>query len=208
MLGRFLILIAMMLFGPLFIEVYLYHPLPALESDQVAMVPLVASPLALFAGFLLLAADNRLTALLFGLVCIIEIGVGVVGTAIHLAIHAPSLASLVTDPNVWLGEPPPLVPLSFAAGGCLGLIPLVVAGQRKLEAPPVAIARILYALAALCGLVGVVFGVQTYGGTVALFAAIAALGFGSFGFIAEIVVMFYPLVRSYLPRRLQLMLPG
>ncbi len=62
MLGRFLILIAMMLFGPLFIEVYLYHPLPALESDQVAIVPLVASPLALFAGFLLLAADNKLTA--------------------------------------------------------------------------------------------------------------------------------------------------
>ena len=89
MLGRFLILIAMMLFGPLFIEVYLYHPMIALEGDNAAIVPLVASPLALFAGFLLLAADNKLTALLFGLVCVIEIGVGVVGTAIHIAIHAP-----------------------------------------------------------------------------------------------------------------------
>ena len=208
MLGRFLILIAMMLFGPLFIEVYLYHPLPALESDQVAIVPLVASPLALFAGFLLLAADNKLTVLLFGVICLAEIGVGVVGAAIHIAMHAPSLMSLVTDPNVWLGEPPPLVPLSFAAAGCLGLIPLVVAGQRRLETPPVAIARILYGLAALCGMVGVVFGAQTAGGTVALFAVISALGFGSFGFMAEIVVLLYPLARPYLPRRVRAMLPG
>jgi hypothetical protein len=208
MLGRFLILIAMMLFGPLFIEVYLYHPMIALESDQVAIVPLVASPLALFAGFLLLSADNELTALLFGLVCLIEIGVGVVGTAIHLAIHAPSLMGLVTAPHSWLGEPPPLVPLSFAAAGCLGLIPLVVKGQRKLAAPPVAIARVLYGLAALCGAVGVVFGAQTDGGTIALLAAISALGFGSFGFIAEVIVLLYPLAAPYLPQRLRAMLPG
>ena len=208
MLGRFLILIAMMLFGPLFIEVYLYHPMIALEGDKAAIVPLVASPLALFAGFLLLAADNKLTALLFGLVCVIEIGVGVVGAAIHIAIHADLFASLVTDPHVWLGEPPPLVPLSFAAAGCLGLIPLVVKGQRRLDAPPVVIARTLYGLAALCGAVGVVFGAQTDGGTAALFAAIAALGFGSFGFIAEVIVLLYPIVSPYLPQRLRAMLPG
>ena len=208
MLGRFLILIAMMLFGPLLIEVYLYHPLPALESDQVVIVPQIASPLALIAGFLLLAADNKLTAVLFGLVCVIEIGVGVVGTAIHLAIHAPSLMGLVTAPHVWLGEPPPLVPLSFAAAGCLGLIPLVVKGQRRLAAPPVAIARILYGFAALCGITGVVFGAQVYGGTVTLFAVIAALGFGSFGFIAEVIVLLYPIAAPYLPQRLRAMLPG
>ena len=121
MLGRFLILIAMMLFGPLFIEVYLYHPLIALEHDPVAIVPLVASPLALFSGFLLLAADTKLTAAVFAIVCAIAIVVGVTGTAIHIAMHAPTLLSLVTDSNVWLGEPPTLVPLSFAAAGCLGL---------------------------------------------------------------------------------------
>lgn len=208
MLGRFLILIAMMLFGPLLIEVYLYHPLPALESDQVVIVPQIAAPLALTAGFLLLAADNKFTALLFGTVCALEIGVGVVGTAIHLAIHAPSLTGLVAAPQVWLGEPPPLVPLSFAAAGGLGLIPLVVNGQRRLAAPPVAIARILYGLAALCGLVGVIYGAQVYGGTVALFGVIAALGFGSFGFIAEVIVLLYPLLLPYLPQRLRAMLPG
>ena len=58
MLGRLLILIAMMLTGPLFIEVYLYHPMIVLEHDKAAMIPMVASPLVLFGGFLLLAADN------------------------------------------------------------------------------------------------------------------------------------------------------
>ena len=207
MLGRFLILIVMMLFGPLLIEVYLYHPLPALEMDRVALAPQVAAPLALFAGFLLLAADSRWTALLFGLVCAGEIAVGVAGAAIHIAIHAPSFASLVTEPNVWLGEPPPLVPLSFAAAGCLGLIPLLMPGQRKLAAPPAAIARILYALAALCGLAGAVAGTQVQGGTIALFGVIAALGFGSFGFMAEIVVLLYSLARPYLPARLKAVLP-
>ena len=37
MLGRLLILIAMMLTGPLFIEVYLYHPTIVIEHDKAAM---------------------------------------------------------------------------------------------------------------------------------------------------------------------------
>ena len=98
MLARFLILVAMMLFGPLFIEVYLYHPLIALEHDPVAIVPLVASPLALFSGFLLLAADTKLTATVFAIVCTIAIVVGVTGTAIHTAMHAPTQLSLRPTP--------------------------------------------------------------------------------------------------------------
>jgi hypothetical protein len=193
MLGRFLILVAMMLFGPLFIEVYLYHPLIALEHDTAAIVPLVASPLAIFSGFLLLAVDRRVTAWLLGSVCVGAVGVGVTGAAIHMALHAPSLTSLVTDPNVWLGNPPPLVPLSFAAAGCLGLIPVALPGQRQLAEPPVAIARILYAMASLCGLTaavgGILSGAQVLGGTIALFAVISALCFGSFGYMAEIGVI-------------------
>jgi len=128
MLGRLLILIAMMLFGPLFIEVYLYHPMIAIEHDKAALVPFVASPLALFAGFLLLAADNRATTALFALVCMIEIMVGVVGTAIHVTLHYPDFATSALRPiaTVWLGDPPILVPLSFAAAGCLGLIPIAL----------------------------------------------------------------------------------
>jgi hypothetical protein len=197
MLGRLLILIAMMLFGPLFIEVYLYHPMVAIEHDKVAIMPMVASPLALFAGFLLLAADCRVTAALFAVVCALEIMVGVVGTAIHVALHYPaSLWSLATDPNVWLGEPPILVPLSFAAAGCLALIPVALPGQRKLDEPPVAIARILETLAAACGLAAAVAATQVSGGTVALFAVIAALGFGSFGFLAEIGVLAFAIWRG------------
>ncbi len=192
MLGRLLILIAMMLFGPLFIEVYLYHPMIAIEHDKAALVPFVASPLALFAGFLLLAADNRATTTLFALVCALEIMVGVVGTAIHVALHYPaSLTSLATDATVWLGDPPILVPLSFAAAGCLGLIPIALPGQRQLDELPVAIARILEALAAACGLVAAIAAVFAEGGTIALFAIISALGLGSFGFAAEIAVLAY-----------------
>jgi hypothetical protein len=194
MLGRLLILIAMMLTGPLFIEVYLYHPMIALEHDKAAMVPLVVSPLVLFGGFLLLAADNRLTAAIFGIACAIAIVTGIVGTAIHVAMHTDTLLSLATDPNVWLGQPPILVPLSFAAAGCLGLIPLLGPGQRKLALPPVAIGRVLEAMAALCGLVATMSGAMVEGGTVALFAVIAALGFGAFGFSAEMIVLVYPLV--------------
>lgn len=200
MLGRFLILVAMMLFGPLYIEVYLYHPMIALEHSIAALVPLVAGPLAIFGGFLLLAADRRATAVLFGVICAGAIVVGVTGAAIHIALHAPTLLSLVTDPNVWLGNPPPLVPLSFAAAGCLGLIPVALPGQRQLFEPPVAIARILYAMASLCGLTAVAGGflAGTYadGGTVALMAVIAALGFGSFGYMAEAGVMAYAVWRG------------
>lgn len=196
MLGRFLIVVAMMLLGPLFIEVYLYHPMVALEHDTAALVPLVASPLAIFAGFLVLAVDRRMTAWLFGLICLGEVVVGVTGAAIHIAIHAPSLLSLVTEPNVWLGNPPPLVPLSFAAAGCLGLIPVVLPGQRLVTEPPVAIARILYAMASLCGLVAAATGAQPESGVIALCAVIAALGFGAFGYIAEAGVLAFGLWRG------------
>jgi hypothetical protein len=201
MLGRLLILIAMMLTGPLFIEVYLYHPMIVLEHDKAAMIPMVASPLVLFGGFLLMAADNRLTAIVFALACLVSIVTGVLGTAIHVAMHTDTLFSLVTDPNVWLGQPPILVPLSFAAAGCLGLIPLLMPGQRTLTAPPAAIGRLLEALAALSALVAIIAGAIVEGGTVALFAVIAALGFGAFGFMAELIVLAGPVVRVYFARR-------
>jgi len=197
MVGRLLILIAMMLLGPLFIEVYLYHPTVAIEHDKAAMIPMVTSPLALFGGFLALTVDyNRVTAVIFGITCALAIATGIIGTAIHVALHTGSLSSLLTEPNVWLGQPPILVPLSFAAAGLLGLIPLLVLGWRKLSAPPVLLGRMLEALAALCALVAVVSGAMVHGGAVALIAVIAALAFGSIGYIAELVVLGYPVVRA------------
>jgi hypothetical protein len=203
MLGRLLILIAMMLLGPLFIEVYLYHPMVAIEHDKAAMIPMVASPFALFAGFLLLAADNRATAFVFGIACAVSVATGVIGTAIHVALHTDSLLSLATEPNVWLGQPPILVPLSFAAAGLLGFIPLLVPGQRRLPAPPVAIARILYALAALCSLVAIAFGAMVDGGAIALIGVIATLGFGSFGYVAELAALLYPVIYPLIRARMR-----
>lgn len=193
MFGRLIVLIAMVLFGPLYIEIYLYHPTIVREHDLAAVVPLVASPLGLFGGFLLLAVDNRVTAALFGIICAIEVMVGVAGAAIYIAMHAESFTSLVTDPNVWFGEPPPLVPLSFAASGCLGLIALIMPERRKLAAPPVAIARILEALAAACGLAATIAAALPGGDAIGLIASLAALGLGSFGFAAEFAVFGYAL---------------
>ena len=189
MFGRLIILIAMVLFGPLYIEIYLYHPTIVREHDLAAVVPLVASPLGLFGGFLLLAMDNRLTAALFAVICALEIMVGVAGAGIHIAMHADSLVRLVTDPNVWLGEPPPLVPLSFAAAGCLGLIALIMPERRRLDAPP--IARILEALAAACGLAAAIAAMLPGADSFGLIASLAALGLGSFGFAAEFAVFGY-----------------
>jgi hypothetical protein len=197
MLGRLIILIAMVLFGPLYVEIYLYHAMIVREHDLAAVVPLVASPLGLFGGFLLLAADNRATAALFAVICAFEIAVGVTGAAIHIALHRPdSLVSLVTDPTIWLGEPPPLVPLSFAASGCLGLIPLVTPDLRRLDQPPLAIARILAGLAAACGLVATVAAALPGTDTIGLLAALSALGLGSFGFAVEVSALAYAWSRN------------
>ena len=201
MLGRFLIIVAMMLFGPLFIEVYLYHPLIAIEHDAVAVVPMVTSPLALFAGFLLLAMDNKPTSAIFAVACAAAIAVGVIGAAIHMAMHAATLWQLASDRGAWLGDPPPLVPLSFAAAGCLGLIPLARPQLRYVDPPPVAIGRVLYALAALCGLAAAIAAAQIGSGAIALIAVIAALGLGSFGFLAEIAVLVYPVIRRSMAAR-------
>jgi hypothetical protein len=197
MIGRLLILIAMMLLGPLFIEVYLYHPTVAIEHDKAAMIPMVTSPLALFGGFLILAVDNsRVTTAIFVVTCALAIATGVIGTAIHVALHTGSLWSLFTEGNVWLGQPPILVPLSVAAAGLLGLIPVFGLGRRKMAARPILIGRILEGIAAACALVAVVAGAMVDGGTVALIAVIAALGFGSLGYIVEFVVLLYPVVRA------------
>jgi hypothetical protein len=192
MFGRLIVLIAMVLFGPLYIEIYLYHPAIVREHDLAAAVPLVASALGLFGGFMLLAIDNRITAAMFAVICALAIMVGVTGTAIHIALHRPdSLASLVTDPSVWLGEPPPLVPLSFAASGCLGLIALILPQRRKLDVPPIVIARILEGLAAVCALAAVVASAVPGGDTIGLLATLSSLGLGMLGFAGEFAVFGY-----------------
>ena len=152
MLGRFLILIAMMLLGPLFIEVYLYHPMVALEHDTVAIVPLIASPLGAVrrlpaAGRGQQAHDRDLRV-----ACAVAIVVGVTGTAIHIAMHAPTLSSLVDRPERLArraADPGAAVVCRRRLSWACGLGSAGTTGR-----PVAAIARILYGLAALCGLAG------------------------------------------------------
>jgi hypothetical protein len=161
---------------------------------------MVASPLVLFGGFLLMATESRLTRALFALACSVSIATGLIGTAIHVAMHTESLLDLITNPDVWLGQPPILVPLSFAAAGCLGFIPLLLAPTPTPQERPPVMARLLQALAALSGLVATI-GAAVVEGTVALFAVIAALGLGAVGYAAELIAFAVPIVRAYLPHR-------
>jgi len=195
MLRRFFILVALMLFGPLFIELYLYHPAVALAHDPVAIFPRVAVAAALALGFLVLALDTGVTAALFAVSCGVTIAAGVIGTAIHLAIHAPTLAALTTDPAIWLGGPPVLVPLSLAAAGGLGLMPLATRSTQPALSPP-AFSRLLDAAATLCGAGAVAAGAVVHGGLIALIAVVAGLGFGAFAYVGELVVFLYPIVRQ------------
>jgi len=201
MLRRFLIFLALTLFGPLFIELYLYHPEVALAHDAVAIFPRVAVAAAVAAGFLFLAADTRVTAVIFAIACGIAIVAGVAGTAIHLALHAPTLAALATDPAVWLGGSPVLVPLSLAAAGCLGLIPLASPHGAGHALPLPAASRLLEGGAALCGAAAAIAAVQVQGGLVALLAIIAGLGLGALGYGVELIVFLYPILRQAMAAR-------
>jgi len=189
MQGRFLIFITMMLFGVVFSQVYLYHPIIAREHYVLATIPLVVSALAISGGFLLLATDSRLTVAFFALVCATSIAVGAAGVFIHAATPAPTLSNLMNELMTWRSLPPILVPLSFAAAGGLGLFTVIPSGQRQLDQRPVALARILTTLAAVFALASAVVSAGPQDSTLALIGVIAALGLGAIGFASEIVAL-------------------
>ncbi len=196
MQGRFLIFITMVLFGVVFSQVSLYHPIIAREHDVLATIPLVVSALAMAGGFLLLAADCRLTAAFFALLCAAAVAVGAAGIVIHAATPVPTLSSLVNDLMTWRSLPPVLVPLSYAAAGCLGLFTVTLPSQRQLEQPPVAVARILMASAAAFALAAAIASAVPRDGSLALIGVLAALGLGSLGFGAEIIAFACGTVRD------------
>ena len=196
MLGRFLIVVTMMLFGPLLIEVQLYHPFIALEHDPILLLPRAACALAVGTGFLYLAAESRLTAPLFALACALAVTVGILGTAFHIAMHARSIVELLSETGIWLGGPPILVPLTFAAAGCLGLIPLAVRDRtRSPQIPP--LGRILEGLAAVGGFVATAASLRVEGGTFALFAVLFSLGLGMLGYAIELACSLYPTLSAW-----------
>jgi hypothetical protein len=183
MAGRFFVFVATVLLGSLFIEVSIYHPGIAMQRDPVAIVPGIVAALAICGGFLFLARANRYTVVVFAVACCSAIVVGLLGTAIHLAIHAGSIERLATDPRAWLGDPPTLAPLSFAVGGCLGLVPL--AWQAEIAPCSPAASRLLELVAAAAGLVAVIAATQPNWSTVSLIAVLCGLAFGMLGYAIE-----------------------
>jgi len=183
MVARFFVFVATLLLGSLFIEVSIYHPSVAMARDAVAIAPGVAAAFAICGGFLLLAFGNRLAAVVFGVACVTAIIVGLLGTAIHLGIHASSIAALVTDPKTWMGNPPTLAPLSFTVGGCLGLVPL--AWRLQIAPPYPTASRFLEVAASLAGLVATIAATQISAGNLALVAVICGIGLGSIGYAFE-----------------------
>ena len=194
MFSRLLVYLATLLLGSLFIEISMYHPSIAMERDPVTIVPAVTSAIALFGGFFFLAFAGRAATFLFVLTCCMAIVVGLVGTAIHLAIHAPSFGVLATDPHAWLGNPPTLAPLSFSVGGCLGLCALV---WRDAQAVAPMASRLLQAAAAGAGLAAALLALQPRYGDIALVVVIASLALGSLGYASEALP---PLVRRWASR--------
>ncbi len=195
MLGRFFVLLASILFGSLAIETSLYHSAIAIGRDPVAMVPTVTAAAAMAGGFLLLGAASRATVTLFATLSIVGILVGVVGTAIHLAIHAPNITALASQPRAWLGNPPALVPLSFSAGGCLGLLPLAC-GPLRPERSASSAGAILQVVAALASLLAAIAATDTAFGFLALMLVLAAMALGGLGYAVELADALVPMLLS------------
>jgi cytochrome c2 len=182
---RFLLFMTTLWAGGLAIEVYEYHQLAALAKDRWAVVPQISAPLLTFAAFLVLAWPKRWTTVLFIVACGSSIVVGLIGPVLHYAIRGVGLAAVLA-PGSWLGEPPPLAPLEFAAAGLLGLVPAVWRdGGAVLIAPTGRIAAACEGAAALVCLVAAGFAI-TIAPAAANVIVYAALGIGTLGYLIEL----------------------
>jgi hypothetical protein len=184
MLKRFLIFLTSLLLGSLVVEVAMYHNPVATESDGWAVLPGVAGALGMAGGFLTLARTTPLTTRLFATSCALSMLVGLIGTAFHLAMHGPSLTTLLVDPAAWLGNPPTLAPLAFSVGGLLGISAIRPGDVQAVPRAP--IGGICYVLACLSGLIAA----SAYAGhalSITFVATIAALALAAFSFVAEFV---------------------
>jgi mono/diheme cytochrome c family protein len=182
---RFLLFFTTLWAGGLAIEVYEYHQLAALAKDHWALVPQISAPLLAFAAFLLLAWPKRWTTGLMVAACAVSILVGLIGPVLHYASRGVG-ASAVLAAGSWLGEPPPLAPLEFAACGLLGLVPVVWKnGGTWLLAPAGRFAALWEGVAAALCLVAAGFAVKIIPGAATLIVYLA-LGIGTFGYLVEL----------------------
>jgi len=185
MIRRFLLFFTTLWAGGLAIEVYEYHQLAAIAKDRWAVVPQISAPLLAFAAFLLLARPKRWTTVLLVVACGVSIAVGLIGPVLHYASRGVGLAAVLASGS-WLGEPPPLAPLEFAACGLLGLVPVSWKnGGASILAPAGRLAAACEGAAALLCLVAAGFAIKIAPGA-ATIIVYAALGIGTFGYLVEL----------------------
>ncbi|GEM_PF-2172129 len=182
MLRRFLIFLTSLLLGSLVIEVAMYHSPVATEGDGWAVLPGVAGAVGMAGGFLTLARTTRLTTRLFAASCALSMFVGLIGTAFHLAMHGPSLTTLLVDPSAWLGNPPTLAPLAFSVGGLLGIFAVRLDGVQS--ASGARASGLSYILACVSGVVAA-SAYAWHALPITFVATIAALVLVAFSFLAE-----------------------
>ncbi|HXX39692.1 MAG TPA: cytochrome c [bacterium] len=184
-LRRFLLFFTTLWAGGLAIEVCEYHQLAALARDRWAVVPQISAPLLAFAAFLVLTWPKRGTTALLVVACGISIVVGLIGPVLHYASRGVGLSAVLT-PGSWLGEPPPLAPLEFAAVGLLGLVPVAWRdGGASLVAPTGRIAATCEGVAALLCLVAAGFAIQIAPAPATALVWVA-LGVGTLGYLVEL----------------------
>jgi len=184
-LRRFLLFFTTLWAGGLAIEVDEYHQLVVLARNHWAVVPQISAPLLAFAAFLVLTWPKRGTTVLLVVACGISIVVGLIGPVLHYASRGVSLSAVLAQGS-WLGEPPPLAPLEFAAVGLLGLAPAAWRdGGAFIVAPPGRIAATCEGAAALLCLVAAGFAI-TIAPIPASILVYAALGIGTLGYLVEL----------------------
>lgn len=184
-LWRFLVAFTAVFAGALAIETLNYHTLATIAKDRWAMAPDLSGTLLLSAALLVLAWPRRASITFLIVSGGLSIIVGLAGIAFHFASRGVPLAS-VGAVTSWLGNPPPLAPLEFAAVGLLGL---VVASWKRggtLALPPIpSIASACYGLGAILGLVAVILAAMR-ALTPASTCVISALVIGALGYLVEV----------------------
>lgn len=184
-LRRFLVAFTAVFAGALSIEVFTYHQIATIEKDRWAMAPELSGTLLLFAALLALAWPKRTSIALLAACCGVSIAIGLAGIAFHFESRGLALGSL-GNVTSWLGNPPPLAPLEFAAVGLLGLLAAAWEAGGTLALPQIPFAAAAgYGLAALSSLLALVLAALG-ARTTAVSAVIAALVIGAVAYVAEL----------------------
>ena len=184
-LWRFLVAFTAVFAGALAIETLNYHTLATVAKDRWAMAPDLSGTLLLSAALLVLAWPRRASIVFLIVSGGFSIVVGLAGVAFHFASRGVPLAS-VGAVTSWLGNPPPLAPLEFAAVGLLGL---VVASWKRggtLALPQIpSLASVCYGIGVLSGLAALILAAMTALTSASTFV-IAALVIGALGYLVEV----------------------